>query len=65
MAYYVEKDGEHISSCSGYYDSDDALQEAREAVDYDIADRLAKHLAKVRTEIIHRIPLEKREALTA
>jgi hypothetical protein len=61
--YTIEKNGEHIDSCGGYYgDPEDSglMTDAKQAIDYHIKETTIKHNAKLKAQIKHRVGLEHR-----
>jgi len=58
--YVIEKDGENIDSCWGYYGMEDVTTEAQSVVDYDIKNNIKKHCEKVKCYIKNNVPLLKR-----
>lgn len=60
--YVVEKDGEDIYSLGGILGYDEAVKEAESHIEWDIKDRLKKHLQKLKTQIQNKVPLQYREA---
>lgn len=64
FGYQVERFGEDIDSCWGYYgdpEKSGIIEEAKSAVDYDIGKRLKKKAERVKTFIRHNVPFEKRD----
>ena len=57
--YYfnIEKDGEFIDSCHGFYEEDDAIEDAKGIVDWHKKEELKKHLEKVKIWIKNNVPL--------
>lgn len=60
--YVVEKDGEDIDSLGGIFGYDEAVKEAESHIEWDIKDRLKKHLEKLKTQIQNKVPLQYRES---
>lgn len=63
LGYMVEKNGEDVASCWGYFDRDSALEDARAEADAHYARTIKSHIAKKKAEITHGVPLAKRSAL--
>jgi hypothetical protein len=64
--YTVEKDGERLDSCGGYYgdyDTSGLLTEAQGNIDYYIKEALKQHGTKLKAQIKHNVGLEHREPL--
>lgn len=55
--YIIEKDGEHIDSCWGYYGLEYCLTEAQIAVDYIVKEELKKRFDKLKVYIKNHVPL--------
>jgi len=58
-----EKDGEQIDSCWGFYDSDEAIKEAKGDIDYYMEEERKKKQAKVKALVKNRVSLTKREVI--
>jgi len=59
--YIVDDDGE--DSCYGYYDTEDALQEARAVIDWIIKEKIKEHCEKLKKNIKGKVPLQYRTSL--
>jgi len=54
-------------SCWGYFGNSglkQAIADAKEYIDWEIADKLKKHLGKLKAQLKNKVPLEKREVYT-
>ena len=64
-SYLVEKDGDIIDSCSGYYGNDHdksgLLYQAKNAIDCHIQDEIKKHTAQLKKWINNHVPLSHRQ----
>jgi len=56
FGFIIEKDGENIDSCWGFYGHDYCEQEAKSIVDYTIREELKKRMNKLKTYIKNRVP---------
>jgi hypothetical protein len=63
--FSIEKDGEHIDSCGGYYGDPDGylMDECRSIIDYHIKEEKKKHTERLKRLIKSRVPLEHRSEL--
>lgn len=60
-----DEEGEMIESCWGFYGAsgiEEAISEAKTAIDYELENRLKRHLAKRKAEIRSHVPLYARTA---
>jgi len=60
------QDGEHIDSCWGFYGDegmDEAISQAKGAIDWHIADQKKSHFEQLKTWIKNRVPLQYRSPL--
>jgi hypothetical protein len=57
VGFKVEKNEEHIDSCWGYYDINDAINEAKSSVDSYIKTEMKKHSEKLKSYIKTGTPL--------
>lgn len=55
--FIIEKDGEQIDSCWGFYGHEYCLDEAKSIVDHTIKAELKKRLNKLKTYIKNRVPI--------
>lgn len=64
--YSVEKDGEQVDSCWGYYgdhpEYGGAIEAAKEAVDAEVDRKQAEHEAKLKAQIKNHVPFQYRES---
>lgn len=58
--YRIEKDGEELDSCWGFFGDDYVLSDAKESVDCLVADARRAHQVQVKAFIVNHVPLEKR-----
>jgi len=61
--YVVEKEGEQIDSCWGFYGMEHVTEEGKEIVDCHIKYTIKKHCEQVKAWIQNRVPLINRTAL--
>jgi hypothetical protein len=62
--YSIEdENGDFVDSCGGFYETEQAIEEARQMVDYTIKDKIKKHVEKRKAQIRNCVPLAVREAL--
>ena len=61
--YVVEKDGEQIDSCWGFYGMDDVEEQAKSIVDNDISQTIKKHCERLKGWIRNCVPFIYRSAL--
>ena len=53
----LDKDGEDIDSCWGFYDEKHMLEEAKSNIDYHIKEQTKKHCQQVKSWIKNKVPL--------
>ena len=58
-----DKEGEQIESCWGFYDSDEAIKEAKGNIDYYIEEERKKKQKKVKALVKNKVSLTKREVI--
>ena len=58
--YVIEETGD---SCYGYYETEDALADAKHCIDYAIEQETKKHYKQMKIWIKNRVPLNKRHSL--
>lgn len=64
LAYEIEKNGEIMDSCYGYFENEDyVLNEAKDIVNAYIRHDIKAHIAKVKVWIKNRVPYQYRESL--
>ena len=56
VGYEVEKDGEQIDSCYGYYSIADALSEGKGIVTHTVKRELTEHFNKVKAWVKNKVP---------
>ena len=61
--YVIEKDGDHIDSCWGYFGDDKYCKDdAKHVVDNYFKYDIKKHLKKVKQWILNKVPLDYRQS---
>ena len=58
-----DKEGEQIESCWGFYDTDEAIKEAKGNIDYYIEDLRKKKQQRVKALVKNKVSLTKREVI--
>ncbi len=63
--FCIEKDGEHVDSCGGFYGDPDGylMDECRSIIDNNIKEERKKHAEKLKSQIKHNVPLTYRSVL--
>ena len=64
-SYNIEKDGEYIEGCCGYFGDPDGymMDECRKAIDYIIKEERKKYAKKLKSQIRNNVPLTYRSVL--
>ena len=55
-----DADGEHLDSCWGYYEDEDAISEAKSIIDGEVKTRQEAHEAKLKAYITNSVPINAR-----
>lgn len=64
-SFVIEKEGEHIDSCSGYYGDDEyCMQEAKNSVDCTVKNNIKEHIQRLKKYIQNKVGLLHRQPLT-
>ena len=64
FAYVIEdSQGNIVDSCSGYYSENDAINDAKDMIDCFVQHAIKNHIRKLKQQIKHKAPLNKRIAL--
>ena len=64
LVYTIEKDGEFMDSCGGYYETEEyVIEEAKDIIKSYIRHDMKKHIDKLKVWIKNRVPYQYRESL--
>ena len=61
FGFIVEKDGEDVNSCWGFYDENYMIDEVKGIIDYDIKQKTERHVKQLKAYIRHKVSLDKRK----